>query len=320
MTALSLRIKSREGQHVISDLGSGSSICSLKQRVSQLTHIPVYALRLLQGFPPRPLDIADEQQTLAALRLTAGDVLIAEEEQQVSEEEANRRNEEIQERLQGGAPAPQRGPVCSAVPDGILMRRVVPANNSCLFTSIDFVVQQRDAVHLDSAKPMRKIIAAIVADDPETYSNAFLGKSNQFYRKWILSKETWGGAIEISILSQHYSVEIDVVDTQTGRIDRFGEDRFYAHRVLLIYDGIHYDPLVLEPAVGDGRPQTMFPTSDEGLLGQALQLAAEAKAARQYTDVVRFSLRCLVCQTALRGQTEAQAHAKTTGHINFGEF
>ena len=41
--------------------------------------------------------------------------------------------------------------------------------------------------------------------------------------------------------------------------------------------------------------------------------------AHQYTDVGRFSLRCLACGVALRGQTEAQNHAVVTGHINFGE-
>ncbi len=31
------------------------------------------------------------------------------------------------------------------------------------------------------------------------------------------------GAIEISILCKHYQIEIDVVNTESGRIDRFGK-------------------------------------------------------------------------------------------------
>ena len=42
--------------------------------------------------------------------------------------------------------------------------------------------------------------------------------------------------------------------------------------------------------------------------------------ARRYTDITKFSLRCLVCSTALTGPADAQAHAKKTGHINFGEI
>lgn len=52
---------------------------------------------------------------------------------------------------------------------------------------------------------------------------------------------------------------------------------------------------------------------------QAQQLAMEAKSSRQFTDVNRFSLKCIQCECLLVGQTEAQLHAKTTGHTNFGE-
>lgn len=53
---------------------------------------------------------------------------------------------------------------------------------------------------------------------------------------------------------------------------------------------------------------------------QAKQLAEEAKSSRQFTDVNRFRLKCTVCDCFLTGQTEAQAHAKTTGHTSFGEI
>ena len=53
------------------------------------------------------------------------------------------------------------------------------------------------------------------------------------------------GAVDIAILAQHYKTEIVVFDTQTLRIDRFGQDGNYRQRVLLIYDGIHYDALAL---------------------------------------------------------------------------
>lgn len=49
----------------------------------------------------------------------------------------------------------------------------------------------------------RKVIADAVRRDPETYSEAFLGKSNAEYQRWILDSQKWGGAIELSILSRH---------------------------------------------------------------------------------------------------------------------
>lgn len=59
--------------------------------------------------------------------------------------------------------------------------------------------------------------------------------------------------------------------------------------------------------------------SDERILQEAETLAREANSSRQFTDVNKFSLKCLDCQVLLKGQTEAQEHAKTSGHINFGE-
>lgn len=94
---------------------------------------------------------------------------------------------------------------------------------------------------------MRQVIAETVASDKDTYTEAFLGKSNPDYCTWIRNADTWGGAIEVSILSRFYGVEIAVVDITNAIINRFGEDQNYGLRVFLLFDGIHYDPLYLEP-------------------------------------------------------------------------
>ena len=168
------------------------------------------------------------------------------------------------------------------------MRVVVPAENG-LLSSIN-ALMNNGTLDLSCSKAMREIIAIVVMSDPINFSEAFLGKKTNAYCHWIMKPDSWGGAIEISILSQYFNVEIAVVDTKSCRIDRFGESI-----------------------------QTVFPTSDVAVLGQAMEIASEAKASRQYTDVANFSIRCLVCQKLFSGQTEAQAHAKATGHINFGE-
>ena len=175
-------------------------------------------------------------------------------------------------------------------------------------------------VDTDAMQSLRCIIADAVAEDPVTYSEAFLGRPNEEYCIWIKDESSWGGAIELSILSRYFGVEIDVIDTQSGRVDRFGQSENYNTRVLLIYDGIHYDPLVMESADADGATiSTVFPTSDDAVLSQALEIGAEAKSCRQFTNVSNFTLRCLVCQTLLRGQKDAMEHGRRTGHSNFGE-
>lgn len=58
---------------------------------------------------------------------------------------------------------------------------------------------------------------------------------------------------------------------------------------------------------------------EEYVYMQAEQLAKECKETRQFTDVNKFTLKCQDCDVMLKGQTEAQEHAKRTGHTNFGE-
>lgn len=52
---------------------------------------------------------------------------------------------------------------------------------------------------------------------------------------------------------------------------------------------------------------------------EAEQLAHEAKSSRQFTDVNKFTLKCMICDKLLTGQIEAHKHAKETMHANFGE-
>jgi len=55
--------------------------------------------------------------------------------------------------------------------------------------------------------------------------------------------DSWGGGIELAILTQEYEIEICVINTESGgRIDYFGEDRHFPYRVFLLYNDLHYDP------------------------------------------------------------------------------
>lgn len=314
--ALTLRLKAKDGQHVLKDLTLQSTLEDLTIKVCELTKIPCAALKILQGYPPRAMDLSDSAKDLASVPIRSGDTLIIEEDSVAKAEKAKAEKEremkrtenvlrEVESLYQSGA--------------GFLTRQIVPANNSCLFTSIHFVMEN-GKLDLEAAPVMRELIAGFVMSDPDTYNEGFLGRTNDKYCEWIQNAASWGGAIEISILSKYHNTEIAVVDTMTQRIDRFGEDQNYYRRVLLIYDGIHYDPLMLESVDPSVSPKTIFSTADHKVLSMAQELASEAKACRQFTDTSNFSLRCLVCQKALKGETEAQEHAKQTKHINFGEY
>lgn len=68
-----------------------------------------------------------------------------------------------------------------------------------------------------------------------------------------------------------------------------------------------------------GGIQTVFPAEDMDIYHEAEQLAKEAKSSRQFTDLNKFTLKCMICDKFLTGQVEAQKHAKETMHTNFGE-
>lgn len=206
--------------------------------------------------------------------------------------------------------------------EGIVVRRVIPSDNSCLFNAVGYVMDHDK----NKAYGLRQVIAGTVASDPEKYNEAFLGKPNGEYCNWIRDSEKWGGAIELSILADYYGREIAAYDIQTMRCDLYGQDRKYSERAMLIYDGLHYDALAMSPFEGapEEFDQTIFTVQKDRTIGpaegHALNLVKEQQRKRSYTDTANFTLRCGVCQIGVIGQKEAVEHAQTTGHVNFQEY
>jgi len=195
-------------------------------------------------------------------------------------------------------------------------RKVIPADNSCLFTAINYCMTG-SLVSSEHSAFMREVIASVVSGDKEKYSKAYLGRENDQYCTWILTKHAWGGAIEVQILAEYFQVQILVVDTKSGCLTVFGESREFPHQMALIYDGIHYDALY-DIAVG-GKEVTLHSAEDKSVSSKALMSAQIAKASHNYTDTSGFSLKCLVCGVRLKGEREAQQHATNTRHTNFSE-
>ncbi|OXU28353.1 hypothetical protein TSAR_008310 [Trichomalopsis sarcophagae] len=302
-----LRVKSKTGHKIVDNLMPQDTVTKLKNKLSEVTGVKIDALHVLKGFPPKPLDLSNGNATLQESDITSGETLIVEEKQVVCNGE-----QRVQETPRTHITDQDDFANCP----GVLMKMVVPADDSCLFTSVGFVLNGK--VDPSCAHMMREIIANAVSRNPDDYCEAMLGKPNREYCEWILKPNSWGGAIELSILSKYYGLEIAVVDSSNGIINRFGEDQQYATRVFLMFDGIHYDPLYLEPLDG-GSIQSMFPTDNQVILHQAANLAQEAKSSHQYTDIQKFTLKCLICDVKLSGSEAAQKHAKETGHQSFGE-
>ena len=126
------------------------------------------------------------------------------------------------------------------------------------------------------------------------------------YIRTILSPNSWGGAIELTILATHYGTEIASIDVETGRIDRFGSNGGGPEsRALLIYSGIHYDAAVLAPdpdAPQEFCASVVPAVGAEGdrVLEALGALATKLRAKRAYTNTATFDLRCQVRATSRR--------------------
>jgi ubiquitin thioesterase OTU1 len=93
------------------------------------------------------------------------------------------------------------------------------------------------------------VIATAVQSSPGEWSEAVLGKAPSAYCDWIALPSSWGGAIELSILSRHFGREIAAFDIQTERCDVYGQGAGFSERVLVVYDGAAGQGLGVEARV-----------------------------------------------------------------------
>ncbi|KAF9475865.1 OTU-domain-containing protein [Pholiota conissans] len=323
------------------------SVADLQHAVYAATQIVPSRQTLKAGYPPRALVLVPELP-VSSLDLQRGDQLIVSESATPSGSSAPAASATSAAPAQ--SPSTQRaGPAVSTLPplelarrpaaqpnptsgpdhvelDGsFLIHRVVPDDNSCLFSSAALVFEQS----ISKAPQLRKIVADGIRNNPEKYNEAILGMPPTQYITTILKPTSWGGAIELSILAAHYSAEIDSVDVETGRIDHFSPGEFGSPsgmRAILIYSGIHYDAATLAPMADAPSEwhQTLFPitsTDDsDPVLIAAKKLADILRSKKAFTNTATFDLKCEVCGQGLKGEKGARAHAEETGHVRFGEY
>jgi ubiquitin thioesterase OTU1 len=159
--------------------------------------------------------------------------------------------------------------------DGQLVLRVMPDDNSCMFRALSSAVL---GSALDGMTELRSVVAQTIQANPELYTAGMLEKEPSAYCKWISREDSWGGGIELSILSQHFDIEIASVNVQDLRVDRFNEGK--PTRCILVYSGIHYDVVAVTPFSGaepefDRKVFDVVRTGDEEMDGGALEAAVQ---------------------------------------------
>lgn len=125
-----LRLKTKEGQQIV-NLIATDNVGTLKEKIAQLSQISCNRLNVLGGFPPKPLDLSDLTKPLSAVGITNGDTLIVNEKH--ADEMTPASNTEDADSLLAQRLADEEMEITV---DGILLKQVVPSDNSCLFTSI----------------------------------------------------------------------------------------------------------------------------------------------------------------------------------------
>ncbi|KAF1355719.1 OTU-domain-containing protein [Lizonia empirigonia] len=318
-----IRLRAPNGQHTLA-LDDTAAVSDLLSAITAATDLPLYELKW--GFPPQPLDPSlYGLPTLLKdtdLKLNGAQIIVV--------AQATGDPSETKQDAQAPSAAPlslQRKEQSALkdtpevfVPDrsGTVVLRVMPDDNSCMFRAVGSAVLTDT---LDSMTELRSMVAQAIQRDPEYYNEAILQRPPDDYCKWIQYSDSWGGGIELSILSQEFDIEIASINVQDLRVDRFNEGR--PRRCILVYSGIHYDTIAFVPlgssTVSPEHDVKLFDAHDAVLLAAARDLCAQLKQQKYYTDTQKFDIKCNTCGWRGAGERAAVQHAEDTAHVDFGE-
>ena len=351
--SIRLRVRGPQGQATIS-IDNQAAWSDLLHEISEKTGVADFDLKY--GFPPQalntesidgstklcdlPTKLNGEQLTISPRNIQASlSAPMSSSQAPISKAQALPRLKDISPPTHNSSDFPSKplsltrkskGDVESDPPEipvpqleGVMVLRVMPDDNSCMFRALSSAVL---GSALDGMVEMRSIVAQTIQKKADFYTKGVLEKEPEDYCRWIQRDDAWGGGIELSILSEHFDIEICSVDVQSLRVDKFNEGK--AKRCILVYSGIHYDVCAVTPFNGadPGEDRKVFDVlqlddeqMDGGALDGAKELCKVLQGRHYFTDTHGFSLKCNVCSDKGNGERWATAHAKQTGHMDFGE-
>lgn len=184
----------------------------------------------------------------------------------------------------------------------------VPDDNSCLFHAISFASKGY------TSDQLRELVYHTIKDNPREYTDAILGKPRLEYMKWILDKDSWGGGIEISILSKILQLSIFVVDIDAINIDKFYDTEFDEF-IILLFNGVHYNVLTRS----SNKVSPIFNMKMESAImnNECLRIAKELKQEGKSINTHVAKIKCNQCNNTFIGEREVAKHAEKTSHTNF---
>ncbi|KAI1100064.1 OTU-domain-containing protein [Jackrogersella minutella] len=209
-----------------------------------------------------------------------------------------------------------------------LVLRVMPDDNSCLFTAVGGALlglrpELDEATRAPSS--LRRVVTSHILANPTKYTAGILGRSPASYCANMQRPDVWGGDIELSVISEIFGLEIAVVDVKTGTLYRIGEGNKYPLRCVLVYSSVHYDRVAEIFVEGQAAMEfdvTRWPVdSSDHVIAHAQQMCQVLKDKHHYyTDTSDFVVQCNQCDWIGQGQNAVVEHSKSTGHTSISEI
>lgn len=325
-----MRVRGPSGQSTMT-LDDSASISDLREQIAEKTGLTSFSVKY--GYPDlKPLDLdrfqPDQKVSDTGVNLNGEQLIVAVRDSAAPLDEPAFSQSAPQQPSQYPSlskptekPSDDPPEIASPEHQGTFVLRVMPDDNSCLFRAVGAAVMGE----MDTMVELRSIVAAAIQSNPLEYTAVVLGKNPDDYCQWIQNEGSWGGAIELKILSEYFNIEICSIDVQTLHMFQFNEGA--PTRCIVVYSGIHYDVLALSPsdppythadpfAQGDTK---IFEAIDPVVLEKAKELCQVLQSKHYYTDTSGFSVRCNTCGGLFTGEMGATRHASETGHYDFGE-
>lgn len=202
------------------------------------------------------------------------------------------------------------------------IQRYVNQDNSCLFSTISYLIDKQN-FNENSSLIYRLTIVDYIKENTKI-TNDFLGMDKEEYVSKIENPSCWGGAIELKIFSDILETQIASIDIQSGRVDIFGETKDFTKRIYILYNGIHYDPLVIN-SIGNeenlNSDITIFEPDDYDKLIKFKDLAEKLKSEGKFVDLNNINnYKCCACNEQFKEDTDVYIHAQNNNHWEFDEM
>jgi ubiquitin thioesterase OTU1 len=117
-----------------------------------------------------------------------------------------------------------------------------------------------------------------------------------------------------------FQKQIVCIDVKTNRADIYGEDKKYDQTIYLLYNGIHYDPLVMnyDITADPSTDITIFDSTDVETFEIMKCLLLEYKNQGDYVEF--YNLQCKDCDEKFKNENDAVEHSINFNHWNFNQI